>query len=82
MVARSTQLDPAGLDALLPAEPFPDEADFIESARELMAVTPMSRLLDEHPPPLGPPRCRTTSSPPRGSRAPRGGGLTWLLPPR
>jgi DNA-binding IclR family transcriptional regulator len=49
--AVAAQLDPADLDTLLPPEPFPDGTDFIESARELMAAAPMSRLLDGHHPP-------------------------------
>jgi DNA-binding IclR family transcriptional regulator len=49
--AVAAQLDPADLDTLLPPEPFPDGADFIESARDLIDAPLVSRLLDGHRPP-------------------------------
>lgn len=48
--AVAAQLDPADLDTLLPPEPFPSSADFIESTRGLIEAPPLSRLFDEHRP--------------------------------
>jgi DNA-binding IclR family transcriptional regulator len=49
--AVAAQLSPADLDALLPPEPFPGQADFIESTRGLIDVPPASRLAGELRPP-------------------------------
>jgi DNA-binding IclR family transcriptional regulator len=49
--AVAAQLDPASLDTLLPPEPFPGQADFIESTRGLIDVPLTGRLTDEHRPP-------------------------------
>jgi IclR family transcriptional regulator, acetate operon repressor len=48
--AVAAQLEPADLDALLPPEPFPNQADFIESTRDLIDAPLIGRLFDEHRP--------------------------------
>jgi DNA-binding IclR family transcriptional regulator len=48
--AVAAQLAPADLDDLLPPEPFPNQADFIESTRDLIDAPLIGRLFDEHRP--------------------------------
>jgi DNA-binding IclR family transcriptional regulator len=49
--AVAAQLGPADLDTLLPPEPFPGRADFIESTRDLIDAPLIGRLFDEQSPP-------------------------------